>query len=341
MITCEIFGYTSDGAKVLRYTMQNSSGMTVRLLTYGATVQNIFVPDRNGERTDVVLGYDDLLSYEKGSLYFGATVGRYANRIKGAAFTLNGKRYRLKADNAGNHNHGVFHQRVFDSGARGNTVFMHYVSPDGEDGFPGRLNVEVAYRLTDGNALEITYTATADADTVLNLTNHSYFNLNGHDNVLGHRLRLFSDSYTEADETGAPTGEIKSVIGTPLDFTGEKAVGRDIHSPYPPLARCHGYDHNYVLENDGKLREFAILKGDQSGIIMTCRTTQPAFQLYTANYVEDCPIPGKCGVSYTKYAALCLETQHYPASPNYPHFPSTVLRKGETFRERTIYQFSI
>lgn len=341
MITCEIFGYTEHGTRVLRYTMKNQNGMTVSLITYGAAVQSIIVPDKNGAPTDVVLGYDDLKSYEKGGLFFGATVGRYANRIKGASFTLNGIRYKLKANNMGNHNHGVFPERVFESEARGNTVFMHYISPDGEDGFPGKLYVEAAYRLTDNNSLEITYTAESDADTVLNLTNHSYFNLNGHGDALGHFLKLSADSYTEADETGAPTGESLSVTGTPLDFTTEKTVGRDIRAPYPPLTSCHGYDHNYVLQNNGKLCEFATLRSDESGIIMTCRTTQPAFQLYTANYIGDSPIPGKCGIRYPIYAAVCLETQHYPASPNYPHFPTTTLKKGEIFRERTIYQFSI
>lgn len=344
MIACERFGLTKNGEEVLRYTLENGCGMSVSVLTYGCAIQRILVPDRSGAPVDVALGYDDLLSYEKGICLYGAVVGRYANRIKDAEFTLNGVRYQLEKNLGGNHLHGCFPRRVFEAQVCSDTLVLSYLSPDGEDGFPGDLRLEVRYRLTEENALEIEYAARTDRDTVLNLTNHTYFNLDGCGNgdVLGHLLRLDSDSITEPDASSTPTGKILGIAGTPFDFRTEKAVGAEIFSEYPLLAQSCGYDHNYILKGAGELREFASVRSRESGIVLTCATTQPAVQLYTGNFIGEDPVPcGKNGVRYGRYAGLCLETQHYPASPNFPHFPTTVLRRGEEFFEKTVYRFDI
>ena len=341
MIEFEVFGTTKDGREVLRYTLTNSSGMKVTALSYGCTIQHIIVPDKNGKPVDVALGYENLRSYEESWGFFGAVVGRFANRIKGAEFELNGETVRLKKNGGENHLHGMFPKRVFDSEISGDAVVFRYLSPDGEEDFPGNLRVEVRYRLTEDNALEIDYFAETDRDTVLNLTNHTYFNLNGSGDILVHLLRLDSDSVTETDSTSTPTGELLSVENTPLDFRNEKPIGRDIFDDYLPVKQCGGYDHNYVLNNNGELREFAAVRSEESGIALICSTTQPGVQLYTSNFVTADPTKRcKGGVPYEKYAGVCLETQHYPASPNYPHFPTTVLRKGEQIHEKTIYRFT-
>lgn len=340
MITSEYFGTTKDGQEVLRYTLTNQSGMTVTALSYGCTIQRIIVPDKNGAPVDVALGYEDLRSYEEGWSFFGAVVGRFANRIKGAAFELNGETVRLKKNAGENHLHGLFSKRVFESEIQGDCVVFRYLSPDGEEDFPGNLQVEVRYRLTEDNALEIDYFAETDKDTVLNLTNHTYFNLNGTGDIFSHLLRLGSDCVTETDAASTPTGEFLSVENTPLDFRTEKPIGRDIFADDTTVKQCGGYDHNYVLNNGGELREFAVVKSPDSGIALTCSTTQPGVQLYTGNFIfVDKAARCKGGAPYEKYAGVCLETQHYPASPNYPHFPSTVLRRGEQFRETTVYRF--
>lgn len=335
VITSRPFGTLSTGEAVTLYALENASGMRVTVLDYGCTVQSIVF-----HGTDVVLGYDSAAEYEQGGCFFGAFVGRYANRIKGSAFDLNGQHYVIPANEGENHLHGVLVKTLFSASAEDGSLVLRYLSPDGEEGFPGNLVLCVKYTLTDENELIMDYTATTDADTVLNLTNHSYFNLNGHDSgtILSHTLRLNAESFTEGGEGTLPTGNILSVRGTPMDFTAGKPVGQDIDADFPQLRMTDGYDHNFILGGRaGELRHFAALSAE-SGICMDCFTTQPAVQLYTGNFVKG---SGKNGAPYGKNAALCLETQHYPCSPNFPAFPSTVLHPGEQYRETTVYRFSL
>ena len=335
------FGSTGDGKAVTQYTLKNENGMCVQLLSYACAVQRMVIPDKNGVPRDVVLGYDTPEGYENGSSFFGAFVGRYANRIKNAAFPLGGKMVRLRPNAGAHHLHGAFARRVFDGEITDGGVVFRYVSPPEEEGYPGTLTGEVRYTLTADNALVIAYTATADADTVVNLTNHAYFNLNGQDgsDVLNHLLQIDADSYTDMDGSLIPTGKINSVDGTALDFRSEKPIGADIAQ----LAQSGGYDHNLILNGStGALRRFAAAKSGSTGIILTAYTTEPAIQLYTGNFIQnDTAAHGKNGVRYPRYGGFCLEAQHYPCSPNYPQFPSTVLKKGETYRQTTVYQLSV
>jgi len=339
------FGRTKAGQKVTAFEMSNSNGMSVRVLDFGATVQSIVVPDGNGVPTDVVLGYDDVESYENGSCFYGAIVGRCANRIKNARFMLDGKEYQLEKNEGENHNHGIFNKRMFDAHTEDDTLILRYVSPDMEEGYPGNLTVEVSYRLCEDNALEINYKATTDAPTILNLSNHSYFNLSGQDGstVLDHKLWLNSSNFTEYDETFAQTGRIIPVENTPLDFREEQTIGSRFDSDYPRFRVCTGYDHNMVLDGaEGELKPIGIAKSEKSGIILEAFTTEPAIQLYSANYIQFDPVPnGKNGIRYPKNGGLCMEAQHYPDSINHPNFPSTVLRPGETYRQKTVYRFKL
>ncbi len=342
MIEKEYFGQTKESETVYRYTLKNSKGMCVRFLNYGCIIQSILVPDKDGRPVDVVLGYDDLNGYEAGSCFFGTFVGRYANRIKGACFTLNGRTYHLEKNDGDNHLHGAYCRQVFEGHIAGNSLIFTRTSPDGEEGYPGTVSIEVRYTLTEENALEIEYSAATDADTVMNFTNHSYFNLNGDGkDILGHTLQITSERYTEADAQTLPTGRILPVEGTPMDFCAGKQIGKDLLSDWEPLKMAQGYDHNYILNGDaGTLRKFAQSTGDKSGITLEAFTTQVAVQLYTGNYVDGDTAPfGKGGIRYPRYAGFCLETQHYPCSPNFPEFPSTVVHPGEEYREKTIYRF--
>ena len=341
-ITHEPFGTTKDGKAVTRYILKNSGGMRVSVLSYGCTVQSICVPDKNGELRDVVLGYDTLRDYENGIAFFGAFVGRFANRIKNACFTLNGKTYQLRKNDRENHLHGVYSHLTFNGDIDGDSLVFRHLSPAFDEGYPGNLQLEIRYRLTEDNALAITYTATTDASTVINLTNHSYFNLNGQDGseVLSHELEIDADSFTEVDEIPLPSGKILPVAHTPLDFRAMKPIGRDIGADDAQIRRCGGYDHNLILNGEG-LRRFAKAVSHNSGIVLEAYTTQPGVQLYSGNAVHaDRVRCGKNGVRYPKYGGFCLETQHYPCAPNFAHFPTTVLNPGETYREETIYKFS-
>ena len=350
-VTCALFGETADGRRVTRYRLENGNGMVVSVLDYGCTIQSVFVPDRSGRLADVVLGYDDIAGYEAGTVFFGAFVGRYANRIRKSEFELNGRMYRLEPNDGENHLHGNFSRELFSAELLPDGVVFRRTSPDGEEGFPGTLEVEVSYRLTESNALVLTYRAAADADTVLNLTNHSYFNLNGKGTVLGHKLSLFSDSFTEIGEGTIPTGRILPVEGTPFDFRTKRAIGERIDDDHPQIKLGNGYDHNYVLRDSGAepmcdmdegVYRFAELEGDESGIRMECFTTQPGVQFYTGNFVDtDAGGAGKGGVTYPRRGGVCFETQHYPCSPNFPQFPSAVLRPGEKYCQKTIYRFSV
>ena len=340
------FGQTKEGQAVTAFDIANEKGMRVTVLDLGGTVQSILVPDKNGTPTDVVLGYEDAASYEAGSCYFGTIVGRIANRIKGGRFVLEGKEYQLEknSENNSNHLHGVFPRKIFASAVEGGDLVLTYLSPDMEEGFPGNLSLEVRYRLTDDNSLEILYTATTDAVTVVNLTNHSYFNLNGQDGstVLTHKLWLNSSSFSEYDDNYGQTGNIIPVEGTPLDFRTEQEIGARIDDDYEQLRLCAGYDHNMILDGkEGELKPAGTVKSDKTGITLEAFTTEPAIQVYSANYVQFDTAPvGKNGIRYPKNGAICLEAQHYPDSVNHPSFPSTVLRPGETYHQKTVYRFS-
>lgn len=342
LVHAEAFGRTGDGREVVRYEMKNGNGMVVRILSFGCTVQSIFVPDRDGRLRDVVLGYDTLKGYEDGGVFLGAFVGRYANRIKGAEFELNGRTYHLSKNDGNNHLHGGFSKEVFDGRIEGDSVVFERVSPPKEEGYPGTLSVQVRYRLTEENALEISYRATTDEDTVINLTNHSYFNLNGEgtSDVLSQYIKIDADAFTEVGEETIPTGRILSVEGTPLDLRKDRRIGERIDDEDAQMRLCRGYDHNFVLNgNAGELREVAEAWSEESGIALFCSTTQPGMQFYSGNWLKD--EHGKGDSVYQVRGGFCLETQHYPCAPNYPQFPSAALKAGDVYREKTVYRFAV
>jgi aldose 1-epimerase len=339
------FGRTPEGPAVDLYVLTNSKGMKAKIITYGAILTELHVPDRNGKLADVVLGFNDLQGYLAGHPFFGATVGRVANRIAKGKFTLDGKEYTLAVNNGPNSLHGGlkgFDKAVWKAEpvkvADGVAVQFTHVSPDGDEGYPGNLSVAVTYTLTNENALKIDYKATTDKPTPVNLTNHSYFNLAGHQagDILGHELTLEADEYTPADDTLIPTGEIKSVKGTPLDFTTPTAIGARIAQ----LKTTGGYDHNFVLRGHGKkLAPGARVYEPKSGRVMEMDTTEPGVQLYTSNFLDG-KLKGKGGVAYPKHAAFCLEAQHFPDSVNHPSFPPVILRPRKTYTQTTVYKFS-
>ncbi len=338
------FGKTPDGAPVELYVLTNGK-LTAKVMTYGAILTELHVPDRNGKLADVVLGFDSLDRYLAGHPHFGATTGRVANRIAKGRFTLDGTEYKLAINNGPNSLHGGlkgFDKKIWKaedvSGPAGAAVKLSYFSPDGEEGFPGNLAVSVTYTVTPDNELKIDYTATTDKATPINLTNHSYFNLAGPASgpILDHELMLAADQYTAADDTLIPTGEIKPVSGTPLDFTKPTPIGArfDQLSGDP-----RGYDHNYVLRGEGKSPALgARVYEPGSGRVLEMYTTEPGVQLYTANFLDG-SIKGK-GAVYNRYQGFCLEAQHYPDSIHHDNFPSTVLRPGEKYTQTTIYKFS-
>ena len=342
-VTSKQFGKTKDGQTVHAFEMCNGNGMCVTILDFGGTVQKLTVPDRDGTPVDVALGYDDVASYEQGTCYYGGIVGRFANRIGHARFVLDGKEYELEKRGEDNHVHGVFNKKMFEATVEENTLLLRYFSPDMEEGYPGNFQLEVRYRLLEENALEITYKAETDATTIVNLTNHSYFNLNGQDGstVLNHRLQLNSSAFTEYTEAFAQTGKIIAVDNTPLDFRTEQVIGARITDDYHQLKICTGYDHNMILDGEeGELKPIGTLKSDVTGICLEGFTTEPAIQCYTGNYMHFDPVPcGKNGVHYPRQGGFCMEAQHYPDSPNHAHFPNTVLRPGEVYRQTTLYRF--
>ena len=343
----EDFG-TVEGRRVDVYTLTNRRGSEARVITYGATVVSLRVPDRRGRLADVVLGFDDLRGYLEQTFYVGSVIGRYANRIAGGRFTLDGREYRLATNNGPNHLHGGI--KGFDKvvwaarplRARGGAaVELTYLSKDGEEGYPGNLRARVVYTLTDADELRVDYTATTDRATVVNLTQHSYFNLKGEGqgDILDHRLKIFASRFTPSDSTAIPTGELRPVRGTPFDFTREAAVGARIEQPDEQLKFGSGYDHNFVVDGrPGRLRKAAEVYERTSGRRMEVWTTEPGMQLYTGNFLA--VGRGKGGKPYPRRTGFCLETQHYPDSPNKPQFPSTVLRPGRTYRTTTAYRFS-
>jgi len=336
--------FTSQAGETVEvFAITNAHGLRARVLTWGATLVEMSVPDRAGKLADVTLGFDDLERYAQPHPCFGCIAGRYANRIAKGRFTLDGRTFTLATNNGPNHLHGGvrgFDKRNWKAEPKGtNAVRLSYTSPDGEEGYPGKLEVAVTYTLTDQNELRLDYEATTDRPTVLNLTNHAYWNLAGTGDVLGHELRLLASRYTVPDRGLIPTGELRAVAGTPLDFLKAKLVGRDL-AALKGEGQPGGYDHNFVVDTltPGMLAPAAELSDPASGRTMRVLTTEPGVQLYTANGLRD--VAGRGGEIYGAHAGLCLETQHFPDSPNRPEFPSTVLRPGETFRSRTIHAFS-
>ena len=342
-INTESFGKTPDGQEVDLYTLANTNGLKARITNYGAILVSLEVPDKNGKLADITLGFDTLEGYIKGHPYFGATVGRYANRIGGASFKLNDVEYKLAANNGPNHLHGGikgFDKVVWkaeDVTAESNQAFvkLSYLSKDGEEGYPGNLTCTVTYTLTKDDELKISYEAETDKTTILNLTNHTYWNLAGQGNgdVLGHELMLSADKYTPVDEGLIPTGEIESVKGSPMDFTKPMIIGSRI------IQVEGGYDHNYVLNSGGgTLALCAKVYEPTSGRIMEIYTIQPGVQFYTGNFLDG-SISGKAGKVYNKHYGFCLETQHFPDSPNKPDFPSVVLKPGDKYTTVTVHKF--
>ncbi len=340
------FGKTSDGKPVELYVLETDK-LTVKVMTYGAIITEIDAPDRDGKKADVVLGFDDLKGYLAGHPFFGAIAGRVANRIAGGKFTLDGKEYALARNNGPNTLHGGvkgFDKSVWDAksveGNGGPSVQLTHTSPDGDEGFPGTLTTTVTYTVTDKGELRIEYKATTDKTTIVNLTQHSYFNLSGpaSGTILDHVLTLAADKYTPGDETMIPTGAIEPVKGTPLDFTNPTPIGKNINQI---KADPVGYDHNFVLRGgDGKSPALAARVSDpKSGRVMEVFTTEPGVQFYTGNFLDGSN-KGKGGVVYNKHQGFCLETQHYPDSINHPSFPSTVLEPGKVYTQTTIYKFS-
>jgi aldose 1-epimerase len=339
-----------DGQSIAIYTLTNRSGAEARITTYGGIVVSLKVPDRKGKLEDIVLGFDSLDEYVKGnSAYFGALIGRYGNRIGKGSFSLNGVEYKLAVNNGENHLHGGikgFDKVVWTATdpkvSSGASLILEYLSHDGEEGYPGALRVTVTYTLTDKNELKIDYLATTTKDTVVNLTHHSYFNLAGQGNgdILSHQVMINADRFTPVDSGLIPTGELKLVKGTPFDFSQPAAIGSRINDADEQLKFGKGYDHNFVLNGQmGTLRQAATVFEQTSGRVMEVWTTEPGIQFYTGNFLDG--KPGKGGKPYEFRYGFCLETQHYPDSPNKPDFPTTVLRKGGKYQSTTIYKFSV
>lgn len=336
------FGLTRLGLPVECYTLSNSRGIRAEVLTYGGILRCLYIPVGGGLR-DVVLGFDNVSDYEGQDKYIGALIGRAANRIGGASFALNGQEYFLTANNGPNCLHGGeqgFHKKVWAARSAEDTLVLSCFSPDGEEGFPRNLKTETYYSLTDDNELVIEFLAECDADTIVNLTSHSYFNLRGHNSggIEEHTVQIFAGSITEIDENSTLTGRLIDVTGTPFDFRSPKNLMTGLASGHPQIRLGAGYDHNFILKPDwdDNLRLAAVIEAD--GLRMECLTTQPGLQLYTANYLSG--ERGKDGAFYNPRCALCLETQNWPDAIRYPHFPDCVLRKGETYRQITAYRFS-
>jgi aldose 1-epimerase len=361
------FGITKDGAPVRLYTLTNDNGMVAKITHYGGILTELWVPDRDGHVADVVLGFDALAEYEEKSPYFGCITGRFANRIAGGKFTLDGTAYTLAVNNGPNHLHGGrkgFDKVVWEAEsvetADAVGLKLCYLSKDGEEGYPGNLDVTVTYTLTHDNALKIDYEATTDTPTILNLTNHSYFNLAGHaagtDAMLAHEMMLDADRFTPTDENSIPTGEIRPVKDSPLDFTTPTPIGDRIDADCEQIKYGCGYDHNYVLNKQlvipnpekgekpvknsprsDSLSFAARTVEPTTGRVMETYTTEPGVQFYTGNFLDD--LAGKGGAVYARRSGFCLETQHFPDAPNKPEFPSTTLRPGERYKTTTTYKF--
>jgi len=349
-ITRADFGKTPDGQSVELFTLTNAMGTEAKITNYGGIVVSLSVPDRTRKFADVVLGFNDLESYLKGHPYFGSIIGRYGNRIAKGHFSLDGVEYKLAVNNGPNHLHGGI--KGFDkvvwtpaptTTRNAASLSLTYLSTDGEEGYPGNLNVKVVYTLTNKNELRIDYSATTDKDTVINLTHHSYFNLAGEGNgdILNHQLTLKANRFLPTDATSIPTGELRSVGGNPFDFVTAHAIGERINQNDQQLQFGNGYDHNWVVNGKpGRLRVAAEVYEPTSGRLMQVWTTEPGIQFYTGNFLDG-TLTGKSRKAYQRRSGFCLETQHYPDSPNEPKFPTTTLRKGAIYSSTTIYRFSV
>lgn len=342
------FGTTNEGKEASIYILENGSGMHVQVSDFGALILTIMFPDRNGELKDVTLGFDELQEYYCTETCFGAYVGRNANRIKNACVVLDGKEYRLDNNDGKNNLHSGFvrsHCKMYDARCgktkEGSYVELSRISPKFEQGFPGDLEQRIRYTLTDNNELIIDYRMITNETTVVNPTNHTYFNLNGQDsgNILNHQLEIYTNSFLEIDEELLPTGRILDVNNTPMDFCSQKVIGEQIDYSNIQISLANGYDHNYVFINDGKLKKMAKLYSEESGINMTVYSDLCGMQLYTGNFLEG--VVGKGGITYEEKAGVCFETQYYPNACNEEHFPSSVLKAGQVYKSRTIYEFTI
>jgi len=344
------FGVMPDGDSVQVFTLANAHGIVVRAMTYGATILSLETPDASGRADDIVLGFSSLDDYLRGSPYFGAVVGRYGNRIAGGSFQLDGRSYQLATNDGPNHLHGgvkgfdkvVWRGESSTSDSTASVAFS-YTSPSGEEGYPGTMEARVTYTLTNGDELVVEYRATTDAPTPINLTQHSYFNLAGagRGDILGHQLMIAADRYTPVDATLIPTGQLASVEGTPFDFRTPTEIGARIEAPDEQLARGRGYDHNFVLNRDGDgLVHAATLHDPSTGRTLDISTTEPGLQFYSGNFLDG-TITGKDGRVYGHRSGLCLETQHFPGSPNEPAFPSTILRPGGEYHSTTVFAFGV
>jgi aldose 1-epimerase len=348
-ITKETFGRTADGQEIDLYTLTNAKGCEAKITNYGGILVSLYVPDREGNLSDVVLGFDTFEPYLANLPYFGALIGRYGNRIGKARFTLDDMEYELAANNGDNHLHGGikgYDKVVWDAEtverSDGPALRLEYLSQDMEEGLPGNLSIEVFYRLTDDNGLRIDYRATTDKKTVVNLTHHSYFNLAdaGATDILAHEMMIVAEKFTPVDEGLIPTGELRSVEGTPMDFRQPVAIGDRIEQDDEQMRFGTGYDHNWVLNNqDSSLALAARVYERETGRVMEVLTTEPGLQFYSGNFLDGSQL-GQSGVSYERRSGFCLEAQHYPDSPNKPEFPSTVLEPGDVYRQTTIYRFS-
>lgn len=341
------FGRLNNGREVYLYTLQNNNGMQMKVTNYGATILSLTAPDREGKFEDVVLGYENAQDYEMGDSYFGAIVGRYGNRIGKGKFTLEGREYQLSINNGPNHLHGGtigFNKVIWNAeDIKESLITFKYTSADMEQGYPGNVELTVTYTLTDNNELKIDYRGTTDETTILNPTHHSYFNLSGDPNktILDHELMIKADKFTPVDSTLITTGEIAAVENSPFDFRTSKPIGRDIETDNEQLHYGNGFDHNWVLNNyNGEVRSVALLYEPVSGRLMEVLTDQPGIQFYSGNFLNGSAL-GKKGITYQFRTGLCLETQHYPDSPNKPEFPSVILQPGEAYIHTTIYRFAV
>ncbi len=345
----QFFGKTKAGIPVDLYTLTNSKGSRAKITNYGAIVVSLSIPDKNGKFDDVVLGYETLADYENGTYYFGGIVGRYANRIAKGKFTLDGKKYKLAVNNGENHLHGGiknFETKVWNAQSstaeEGAKLELTYFSKNGEEGYPGNLSVKAVYTLTENNELKIEYSAATDQDTIINLTNHSYFNLSGAGSgtILNHLMQINADKFTPTDKGSIPTGKLRSVKDTPFDFTTPNVIGDRIGQTDEQIKFGSGYDHNWVLNGQNNtLKLAAIVSEPNTGRVLEVLTTEPGIQFYTGNFLNG--EKGKNGKSYQKRDGFCLETQHFPDSPNRPAFPTTVLKANQKYTQTTVYKFSI
>jgi aldose 1-epimerase len=343
-ITRAPFGHATDGTPVEVLTLKNASGIEVQAITYGGIITSLKTPDRRGTIGDIVLGFDTIDGYLKGHPYFGAIIGRYGNRIANGRFAIDGQAYTLATNNGPNHLHGGdrgFDKHVWQATPlKGrNAITFSRTSPDREEGYPGALTVEVTYVLTENNELVVEYLATTDKPTHVNLTQHSYFNLAGSGDILGHELTIDADRYTPVNAALIPTGELAPVDGTPFDFRKPTAIGARINDAHPQIAHGRGYDHNWVLNGTaGQMRTVARVFEPKSGRTLAVSTSEPGMQFYAGNFLDG-SITGKGGQAYALRSGFCLETQHYPDTPNQPNFPTTLLKPGEEYRTATVFAF--